>query len=153
MDYAAAHGVKILPVDSEHSAVFQCLQAKGDSGRIGKLILTASGGPFFGKSREELAFVRPEDALRHPTWTMGRKVTVDSATMMNKGLEIMEAAHLFGVTQDKIEVIISSGEHGALDGRVYRSFGARPAWRPGYAHADSVCADVAGAPAKRCKAD
>jgi 1-deoxy-D-xylulose-5-phosphate reductoisomerase len=106
MDYAAAHGVKILPVDSEHSAVFQCLQAKGDSGRIGKLILTASGGPFFGKSREELAFVRPEDALRHPTWTMGRKVTVDSATMANKGLEIMEAAHLFGVTQDKIEVII-----------------------------------------------
>lgn len=106
MEYAAARGVKILPVDSEHSAIFQCLQAKGDSGRIGKLILTASGGPFFGKSREELAFVRPEEALKHPTWAMGRKVTIDSATMANKGLEIMEAAHLFGVTQDKIEVVI-----------------------------------------------
>ncbi len=106
MELAAAHGVKILPVDSEHSAIFQCLQAKGDSARIGKLTLTASGGPFFGKSREELACVRPEDALRHPTWAMGRKVTVDSATMANKGLEIIEAAHLFGIPQDKIEVIV-----------------------------------------------
>lgn len=106
MDYAAEHGVKILPVDSEHSAIFQCLQAKGDYTRIKKLILTASGGPFFGKTARELENMRPEDALRHPTWNMGKKVTVDSASMANKGLEIIEAAHLFGVEQNNIDVVI-----------------------------------------------
>ena len=106
MDYAAEHGVKILPVDSEHSAIFQCLQAKGDYARIKKLILTASGGPFFGKTEEELKKVRPEDALRHPTWSMGKKVTIDSASMANKGLEIIEAAHLFDVEQNNIDVVI-----------------------------------------------
>lgn len=106
MDYAAEHGVKILPVDSEHSAIFQCLQAKGDYARIKKLILTASGGPFFGKTARELENMRPEDALRHPTWNMGKKVTVDSASMANKGLEIIEAAHLFGVEQNNIDVVI-----------------------------------------------
>ncbi len=106
MDYAAEHGVKILPVDSEHSAIFQCLQAKGDYGRIKKLILTASGGPFFGRKAEELVNVTPADALNHPTWNMGRKVTIDSATMANKGLEVIEAAHLFGVSQDNIDVVI-----------------------------------------------
>lgn len=106
MDYAAEHGVRILPVDSEHSAIFQCLQAKGDYSRIKKLILTASGGPFFGKKAEELINVTPEDALNHPTWNMGRKVTIDSATMANKGLEVIEAAHLFGVSQDNIDVVI-----------------------------------------------
>ena len=106
MDYAAERGVKILPVDSEHSAIFQCLQAKGDYARIKKLILTASGGPFFGKTEEELKKVRPEDALRHPTWSMGKKVTIDSASMANKGLEIIEAAHLFDVEQNNIDVVI-----------------------------------------------
>lgn len=106
MDYAAEHGVKILPVDSEHSAIFQCLQAKGDYARIKKLILTASGGPFFGKTAAELENMRPEDALRHPTWSMGKKVTIDSASMANKGLEIIEAAHLFGVEQNNIDVVI-----------------------------------------------
>ena len=106
MDYAAEHGVKILPVDSEHSAIFQCLQAKGDYSRIKKLILTASGGPFFGKTAAELENMRPEDALRHPTWSMGKKVTIDSASMANKGLEIIEAAHLFGVEQNNIDVVI-----------------------------------------------
>ena len=106
MDYAAEHGVKILPVDSEHSAIFQCLQAKGDYARIKKLILTASGGPFFGKTEEELKKVRPEDALHHPTWSMGKKVTIDSASMANKGLEIIEAAHLFDVEQNNIDVVI-----------------------------------------------
>ncbi|MBR3953614.1 MAG: 1-deoxy-D-xylulose-5-phosphate reductoisomerase [Oscillospiraceae bacterium] len=106
MDYAAEKGVKILPVDSEHSAIFQCLQAKGDYSRIKKLILTASGGPFFGRKAEELINVTPEDALNHPTWNMGRKVTIDSATMANKGLEVIEAAHLFGVSADNIEVVI-----------------------------------------------
>lgn len=106
MDYAAENGVKILPVDSEHSAIFQCLQAKGDYSRIKKLILTASGGPFFGKKAEELVNVTPADALNHPTWNMGKKVTIDSATMANKGLEVIEAAHLFGVSQDNIDVVI-----------------------------------------------
>lgn len=106
MDYAKEHDVKILPVDSEHSAIFQCLQAKGDYARIQKLILTASGGPFFGKNAAELEKMKPEDALNHPTWNMGRKVTIDSATMANKGLEIIEAAHLFGVPQNSIEVVI-----------------------------------------------
>lgn len=106
MDFAKEHNVKILPVDSEHSAIFQCLQAKGDYGRIKKLILTASGGPFFGKTAEELVNVTAADALNHPTWNMGRKVTIDSATMANKGLEIIEAAHLFGVSQNNIDVVI-----------------------------------------------
>ncbi len=106
MDYAKEKGVKILPVDSEHSAIFQCLQAKGDYARIQKLILTASGGPFFGKTLSELKDMKPEDALNHPTWNMGKKVTIDSATMANKGLEIIEAAHLFGVSQNNIDVVI-----------------------------------------------
>lgn len=106
MDFAKEHNVKILPVDSEHSAIFQCLQAKGDYGRIKKLILTASGGPFFGKTAKELVNVTAADALNHPTWNMGRKVTIDSATMANKGLEIIEAAHLFGVSQNNIDVVI-----------------------------------------------
>ena len=106
MDYAAERGVKILPVDSEHSAIFQCLQAKGDYARIKKLILTASGGPFFGKTAAELENMRPEDALHHPTWSMGKKVTIDSASMANKGLEIIEAAHLFDVEQNNIDVVI-----------------------------------------------
>ncbi|MBR5309879.1 MAG: 1-deoxy-D-xylulose-5-phosphate reductoisomerase [Oscillospiraceae bacterium] len=106
MDYAAEHNVKILPVDSEHSAIFQCLQAKGDYSRIKRLILTASGGPFFGKTADELVKVTAADALNHPTWNMGRKVTIDSATMANKGLEIIEAAHLFGVSQNNIDVVI-----------------------------------------------
>ncbi len=93
----------ILPVDSEHSAIFQCLQG-GQKPK--KLILTASGGPFFGKKREFLETVTPEMALKHPNWSMGRKVTIDSATMMNKGLELLEAWHLFGVSPDNIEVII-----------------------------------------------
>lgn len=106
MELAKEKGVKILPVDSEHSAIFQCLQAKGDYSRIQKLILTASGGPFFGKTPDELKKVTLEDALKHPTWNMGKKVTVDSATMANKGLEIIEAAHLFDVTQNNIDVVI-----------------------------------------------
>lgn len=93
----------ILPVDSEHSAIFQCIQGQA---RPKKLILTASGGPFFGKDRAFLEKVTPADALKHPNWSMGSKVTIDSATMMNKGLELIEAMHLFGVSEDKIEVII-----------------------------------------------
>ena len=105
MQSAKARGVEILPVDSEHSAIFQSLKA-GRRSEIKKILLTASGGPFFGKSRDELAEVTLADTLAHPTWKMGRKITVDSATLMNKGFEIIEAAHLFGVSADKVEVVI-----------------------------------------------
>ena len=96
MQSAKEKGVRILPVDSEHSAIFQCLQ--GYSGReLNKILLTASGGPFFGKTREELARVTVEQALRHPNWSMGAKITIDSATLMNKGFECIEAVWLFEV--------------------------------------------------------
>jgi 1-deoxy-D-xylulose-5-phosphate reductoisomerase len=98
-------GGRILPVDSEHSAVFQCLEGRPLE-TVHTLVLTASGGPFRGKSREELAEVGPADALAHPTWNMGPKITVDSATLMNKGLELIEAHYLFGVPYDRIEVVV-----------------------------------------------
>lgn len=102
---ARKKGVKILPVDSEHSAIFQCVQA-AQGNRLDKIILTASGGPFFGKSAEELEHVTPEQALRHPNWSMGAKITIDSATMMNKGLELIEAMWLYDLPPEDIEVII-----------------------------------------------
>ena len=106
MNEAKRHGVSILPVDSEHSAIFQCLQGCRGEDALEKLILTASGGPFFGRSREELAHVTREQALRHPNWDMGAKITIDSATMMNKGLEVIEASWLFGVPEDRIDVVV-----------------------------------------------
>ena len=106
MNRAKENGVHILPVDSEHSAIFQCLQGKPSNKALKKLILTASGGPFFGKTRDELKNVTVKDALKHPNWAMGAKITVDSATMMNKGLEVIEAAWLFGVSPSKIDVVV-----------------------------------------------
>ena len=100
-----AHGGELIPVDSEHSALHQCLAGE-TAASVSRLVLTASGGPFRGRSRESLAAVTPEEALRHPTWEMGRRITVDSATMFNKGLEIVEAHHLFGVAYDQIEVVV-----------------------------------------------
>ena len=105
MSLAKEQGAEIIPVDSEHSAIFQSLSA-GRRSEIKKLILTASGGPFFGKTKKELQSVRAKDALAHPTWQMGAKITVDSATLMNKGFEVIEAAHLFGVSADRVEVIV-----------------------------------------------
>ena len=105
MDAARKKGVEIIPVDSEHSAIFQSLKS-GKSEEIKKIILTASGGPFFGKTRAELESVTLSDTLAHPTWNMGRKITVDSATLMNKGFEVIEAVHLFGVDADRIEVTV-----------------------------------------------
>ena len=105
MNAAAAKGVEIIPVDSEHSAIFQSLKS-GKKKEIKKIILTASGGPFFGMKREELERVTLRDTLAHPTWKMGKKITVDSATLMNKGFEVIEAVHLFGVSADKIEVTV-----------------------------------------------
>ncbi len=105
MRRAAAKGLTISPVDSEHCAIAQCLRS-GKKNEIKRLILTASGGPFFGKKREELAVITVEQALAHPTWKMGAKITIDSATLMNKGFELIEAAHLFDVPAVKIDVIV-----------------------------------------------
>ena len=102
---AAEYGVSILPVDSEHSAIFQSLQG-GREKALHKILLTASGGPFRGKKREELQNIRVEDALKHPNWAMGRKITIDSSTMVNKGLEVIEAKWLFGVDVDQIQVVV-----------------------------------------------
>lgn len=103
---AKKYGAAILPVDSEHSAIFQCLQAAPETRRLKKILLTASGGPFFGQTKEQVRNVTPEMALRHPSWKMGAKITVDCATMMNKGLEIMEAVRLFDLPEKDIEVLI-----------------------------------------------
>lgn len=105
MPLAKEYNVKILPVDSEHSAIFQALNGE-DSRAIDKILLTASGGPFRGKTFDELKKMRVEDALKHPNWAMGRKITIDSASMVNKGLEVMEARWLFGTDLDQIQVVI-----------------------------------------------
>ena len=102
---AREKGVKILPVDSEHSAIFQSLQG-APRGSLKKILLTASGGPFFGKTRNDLENVTVKEALAHPNWSMGAKITIDSATLMNKGLEVIEAVHLFGVSANDIEVLV-----------------------------------------------
>lgn len=106
MEAARRKQVKILPVDSEHSAIFQCLQGCPEKRALKRILLTASGGPFFGKRREELGQITPQQALRHPNWNMGAKVTIDSATMMNKGLETMEAGWLFDLPSDRIDVVV-----------------------------------------------
>lgn len=106
MKRAKEKGVNILPVDSEHSAIFQSMQGCRDKNEIKKLILTASGGPFFGKKRDELANVTVKEALNHPNWSMGAKITIDSATMMNKGLELIEAVWLFSMDPKDIEIVV-----------------------------------------------
>lgn len=103
---AKARGVRLLPVDSEHSAIFQCLQGAPPDRALRRIILTASGGPFFGRTAAELARVTPAEALRHPNWDMGAKVTIDSATMMNKGLELIEARWLFDLPPDRIDIVV-----------------------------------------------
>lgn len=106
MAAAEKYGAEIIPVDSEHSALFQSLQGCRDRGEVKRLILTCSGGPFFGKSYEELEHMRPQDALKHPNWDMGAKITIDSATLMNKGLEIIEAMRLYRVGIESIDAVI-----------------------------------------------
>ena len=105
MPLAEKLGVKILPVDSEHSAIFQSLNGEHGN-KIHKILLTASGGPFRGRTREQMASVQVEDALKHPNWSMGRKITIDSSTMVNKGLEVMEAHWLFDVEMDQVQVVV-----------------------------------------------
>ena len=106
MRAAAAGGARLLPVDSEHNALYQCLPANGGREGVRRLLLTASGGPFRGRTRESLAAITPDQACAHPNWVMGRKISVDSATLMNKGLEVIEAAHLFGLPAAQIEVLV-----------------------------------------------
>ena len=106
MGRAKEKGVAILPVDSEHSAIFQCLQGMNKKDELKSIILTASGGPFFGKTRDELKDVTVAQALKHPNWSMGAKITVDSATMMNKGLELIEAVWLFDIAPDKVDIVV-----------------------------------------------
>ena len=106
MKTAKENGIEILPVDSEHSAIFQCLQGMYKKCDLNKIILTASGGPFFGKKAGELQHIRPADALKHPNWDMGAKVTIDSSTLMNKGLEFIEAKWLFDMEPDDIDVVV-----------------------------------------------
>ncbi len=103
---AKEKGVSILPVDSEHSAIFQCLLGAPSNKALKRIILTASGGPFFGKTKEELQKVTLQDALKHPSWSMGQKITIDSATMFNKGLELIEAVWLFGVSPDVVDIVV-----------------------------------------------
>ena len=105
-DAVKKHGVHLLPVDSEHSAIFQCLQDQHSAKTLEKILLTASGGPFFGMGTEELRTKTKADALKHPNWNMGAKITIDSATLMNKGLELIEAAWLFGLPEDKIQIVV-----------------------------------------------
>lgn len=106
LDAAKKAGKAILPVDSEHSAIFQCLEGRPSNKALKKIVLTASGGPFFGKTREELKNVTAADALKHPTWDMGAKITIDSASMFNKGLELIEAHFLFGVSPESIDIVV-----------------------------------------------
>ncbi len=116
MKLAEAKKTEILPVDSEHSAIFQALRS-GSREQIKRILLTASGGPFYGMKREELSEITPERALAHPTWNMGAKITIDSATLMNKGFEVIEAVHLFGVRPEQIEVLVhrESIMHSAIE--------------------------------------
>ena len=106
MAAAEQYGAEIVPVDSEHSAIFQCLMGCRDRSEIKRLILTASGGPFYGKTFAELESIKKEDAFKHPTWTMGQKITIDSATMMNKGLEVIEAMRLYRLPLEQVDVVI-----------------------------------------------
>lgn len=105
-DAVAEHGVKLLPVDSEHSAIFQCLQDANSAKSLTKILLTASGGPFFGMTTEQLRGKTKADALKHPNWNMGAKITIDSATLMNKGLELIEAVWLFGLPPEKVQIVV-----------------------------------------------
>ena len=136
---AREHGATLLPVDSEHNAIFQCLPADGHHDGVRRLLLTASGGPFRGRARESLRDVTPEQACAHPNWVMGRKISVDSATLMNKGLEVIEAHHLFGLPAERIEVVVhpQSVIHSLVDyvdGSVLAQLG-NPDMRTAIAHA------------------
>ena len=147
----AKHGVRLLPVDSEHSAIFQCLQDKESAKSLTKILLTASGGPFFGMKTEELRGKTKADALKHPNWNMGAKITIDSATLMNKGLELIEAVWLFGLPPEKIQIVVQrqSIVHSAVqysDNSIIAQLGV-----PDMRIPHPVCADLSGPCAGRVR--
>ena len=153
MDAVRQHGARLLPVDSEHNAIFQCMPPEPDGGMkdagVTRIMLTASGGPFRTRPVQALRDVTAAEACAHPNWDMGRKISVDSATMMNKGLEVIEACWLFDTGAGNIEVVIPSREYCAFPGRVFRRLGAGATGEPGYAHAHSPCHGLAGADGNR----
>jgi 1-deoxy-D-xylulose-5-phosphate reductoisomerase len=140
---AARHAnVELLPVDSEHNAIHQCLRAAGKHAEVKRLILTASGGPFRKTPLAQMAAATPEQALAHPNWRMGRRITIDSATLVNKGFEVIEARWLFDMRPDQIDVVIHPAVHDSFDGRI-RGWVHLGATRPnGYAHAHPICANL-----------
>ena len=144
MAAAKKAGRELLPVDSEHNAVHQCLRG-GEHGEVRRLVLTASGGPFRKTPLAELESVTPEQALAHPNWKMGNRITIDSATMMNKGFEVIEARWLFGMRPDQIDVRDPSAVHDSLDGRVRGWFGSGATRPNGHANAHPVCVNLSGA--------
>ncbi len=151
MSHARNKNVSILPVDSEHNAIFQCLEAKRNE-EIQNLILTASGGPFRQLPAEQLKNVTKSDALRHPTWKMGQKITIDSATLFNKGLEMIEARWLFNVPMSRVQVIDSSAEHRALNGRICGWLDPCPVEPFRYVFPNPVRRDLAGSSTHQLKA-
>ena len=152
MSEARKHGVRVLAVDSEHSAIFQCLDGKPSSS-VRRLWLTASGGPFRTTPKEEFPAITVERALKHPSWVMGRKITIDSATLFNKGLEMIEARWLFDIEMDRVVGGGASAERGAFDGRVRGRLDAGAALHAGHVPADSICADLSRPRAQRARAD
>ena len=145
----ATPGAELVPVDSEHCAVHQCLRAGEGTRRLARIVLTASGGPFRGRGAEDLAEVTVDEALAHPTWSMGPKITVDSSTLMNKGLEVIEAHELFDVDYDHIDVVVHPAVDRALDGRVHRRGHHRPAVDARHAAAHRVRAGVSRTASER----
>ena len=143
MDAVQVNGATLLPIDSEHNAIFQCLpknysRSPSEQG-VAKVLLTASGGPFLNRPVETLEAVTPAEAVAHPNWVMGRKISVDSATMMNKGLEVIEAHWLFGASADQIEVVNSSAKRDSFDGFIHRWLCSRAARQSGHAHSNCAC--------------
>ena len=138
------HNVCLLPVDSEHNAIHQCLRA-GERKEVKRLVLTASGGPFRKTPLSKMRHVSPKQALAHPNWKMGQRITIDSATMMNKGFEVIEARWLFGMDARPNRGCHSSSVHGALDGRIRGRFNPGTIGPHGYAHAAPICANLSGA--------
>ena len=146
LEEVSRSGAELIPVDSEHNSIYQCLSVCGESRSVRRIALTASGGPFFSKTKEELSFVSVEQALSHPSWSMGAKISIDSATMFNKGLEVIEACYLFSLSPDKVDVIVhpQSLMHGMVeyeDGSVLAAF-FEPDMKVPIAHALGVAVGV-----------
>ncbi len=156
MDAVERHGATLLPIDSEHNAIYQCLPPgrRSELGEVGveQLLLTASGGPFRGWTAEQLRAVTPEQACAHPNWSMGRKISVDSATLMNKGLELIEACWLFAARPEQIQVVVHPQSVIHSMAAYSRRLGDRPTRQPGHAHTDRLRPGLARTDRCRCRA-